>query len=322
MRLNIILFSCLALFSCKKSEKTEEKIVIDSPAITDSIPTTKYNLAFLSSCNLFAKTPEVGFFGERGNGELSGVAASQTNKGILYVHDDGNINTVYMTDKNGADLGKLMIDNLTTSDVEDIAVGPGPQNGKNYIYLADIGNNNLKASFATIYRFEEPVVTNVDKNTIVNITAFDKIKISYGSGKANAETIMVDPVTKDIYVLTKQNYKSYIYKVAYPQTLNEIIPLKAQAILNFDLLTGGDISADGSEILLRSTGQIWYWKRAIGESVLQTLQKLPQDAPYAINEKQGEGICFSANSDGYITDTEIKGYTGAVSNISFYKRLR
>lgn len=322
MRLNILLFTCLLLFACKKGNDAEKQILVVPPITADSIPTAKYNLAFLSACDLFAKTPEVNPFGTRGNGELSGIAASQTNKGILYVHDDGNINAIYMTDKNGTDLGKLTIDNLTTSDLEDIAVGPGPQDGKYYLYLADIGNNNLKATFATIYRFEEPVFSTRDKNTDIHITAYDKIKISYSNGYANAETLMIDPLTKDIYVLTKQNNKSYVYEATYPQTLNTIIPLKAQAILNFDLLTGGDIAANGSEILLRNTGQIWYWKRASGESILQTLLKQPQDAPYAINEKQGEGVCFSANNDGFLTDTEIKGYTGAVSNISFYKRVK
>lgn len=322
MKLNIIFFACLILFACKKGNDTVKQIPVDPPILTDSIPTTKYNLAFLSPCNLFSKTPEVKPFGTRGNGELSGIAASQTNKGILYVHDDGSINTVYITDKNGTDLGKLTIDNLTTSDVEDIAVGPGPQDGKSYIYLADIGNNNLKATFATIYRFEEPIINAADLNTVVHITTYYKIKISYSNGSANAETLMIDPLTKDIYVLTKQNFKSYVYKAAYPQVLNTIIPLKAQAILNFDLLTAGDIAADGSEILLRSNGQIWYWKRASGESILQTLLKQPQDAPYSVNEKQGEAICFSENNDGYFTNTEIRGYAGVVSNISFYKRIK
>ncbi len=322
MRVNILLFACLLFFACKKGNDSEKQIPVNPPIIPDSIPTTKYNLAFLSTCTLFSKTPDVNLFGTRGNGELSGIAASQTNKGILYVHDDGNINTVYLTDKNGLDFGKLTIDNLTTSDLEDIAVGPGPQDGKFYIYLADIGNNNLKATSATIYRFEEPVIIGASQNTVVHITAFDKIKISYSNGSANAETLMIDPSTKDIYVLTKQNSKSYVYKAAYPQSLNTIIPLKAIAILNFDLLTGGDISADGSEILLRNTGQTWYWKRTIGESILQTLLKQPQDAPNAANEKQGEGVCFSDTNDGYFTDTEISGYAGVNSNISFYKRIK
>ena len=322
MKETVLLFACFLLFACTKNNIVENQPSVVPPVVQDSIPTTKYNLAFLSYCDQFSKTAEVKPFGTRGNGELSGIAASQTNKDILYVHDDGNINTVYLTNKNGSDLGKLIIDNLSNSDVEDITVGPGPEDGKNYIYLADIGNNNLKATSATIYRFKEPIITTADKNTVVHITAYDKIKISYASGSANAETLMIDPLSKDIYVLTKQNNKSYLYQATYPQVLNAIIPLKAQAILNFDLLTAGDISADGSEILLRNVGQIWYWKRASGESILQTLLKQPQDAPYAINEKQGEGICFSYNSDGYITDTEIMGYTAAVSNISFYKRVK
>jgi hypothetical protein len=40
-------------------------------------------------------------------------------------------------------------------DCEDIAVGPGPVKGKSYVYDGDIGDNDSKRKYITVYRIEE-----------------------------------------------------------------------------------------------------------------------------------------------------------------------
>lgn len=321
-----ILLSSILLASCKKNTSIENPIVeppvIELPIKKDSIPTTKYNLAFIDYCDLFSSTPEVKVMANQGYKELSGIVASQKNDGIIYIHEDGSIKVIAITNKNGDDLGVLTLDGINFSDVEDIAVGPGPDSSKSYIYLADIGDNKIKASAITIYRFAEPIFLNNNSQTNIQIGKFDKFKCSYARGSANAETFMVDPITKQWFILTKENSKSVIYIADYPQTASTITQLKAKAILNLDLLTAGDISADGSEILLRNKDQIWYWKKNNGESILQTLLKEPKNAPFAVNEKQGEGVCFTSNTDGYFTNAEIQDYPEEACTISFYKRVK
>lgn len=310
--------SCLSFTSCQKNNA--ETPITEPPIKVDSIPTSQYNLAILSYCNLFSKTPTVKTIANQSYGELSGIAASQKSEGIFYMQEDNNSRNVYLTNKNGDDLGKITLDNAGSSNWEDIAVGPGPEPGKTYVYVADIGDNNAKASFVSIYRFEEPEIVNPNATTQVNITNFDRINLSYSKGSADAETFMVDPLTKSIFILTKQNYKSYVYQAKYPQSTTSTTKMDVLAILNLDLLTAGDISSDGSEILLRNKSQIWYWKRDAGQNIVQTLLKSPQDAPYAANEKQGEGICFTSNSNGYLTNTEILKYSGTISALSYYPR--
>ena len=85
--------------------------------------------------------------------EISGVAASRINAGILYIHNDsGNPNQIYLTDATGADKGTLTLTPVGNRDWEDIAVGPGPVTGKNYVYVADIGDNDSKYSSVFVYR--------------------------------------------------------------------------------------------------------------------------------------------------------------------------
>jgi hypothetical protein len=74
--------------------------------------------------------------------ELSGLAASRRNPGVLWLHDDGSgHNAVHAISVAGNYLGALTLQGAPSIDWEDIAVGPGPQAGTHYIYAGDIGDN-------------------------------------------------------------------------------------------------------------------------------------------------------------------------------------
>lgn len=316
----------LALVACSKKSTTATP---DPPGgsdttvtvVQDTTPQTKYDITQLESCLLFVTVPVVDTMARQEYNELSGIASSVTNPGVLYVHDDNaGTNTIPLTNAHGDDLGKLVLDNISTRNLEDIRVGPGPQAGKSYIYLADIGDNNASRKTITVFRFEEPVLKELSGASVIHVQSIDKIELAYPKGAVNAETLLVDPVTKDIFVASKETSRSTIYAASYPQSLTSTTILKSVVKTNLDLLTSGDISPDGSEILLRNKGQIWYWKRTAGQSIAQAILTVPQAAPYAGNEHQGEGICFMYDASGYLTDTEIKDHPGAVSTISFYKR--
>jgi len=320
----IAVLSVLFLNSCSKSGAKEESPVTKDTVVTkpvDQVPSAIYDLSLLSPCGLFNTAPTTGTMVRQDYTELSGIAESRLNPGVLYVFEDGSkSSSIYLTNKLGADLGKIVLDGASPRDWEDMAVGPGPDATKTYVYMADIGDNNAAYSSVTIYRFIEPNLSAATAGSIIHVTAFDKIQASYSRGPVNAETMMIDPLTRDIIIATKETGKSYIYRILYPQSTTTTTAIKPSAMLGFDLLTSGDISPDGKEVLLRNKSQIWYWKRADGEDIITTLLRKPQDAPYAANEHQGEGVGFAADGGGYYTDTEIRDYPGAVSNISFYKR--
>ena len=46
-------------------------------------------------------------------------------------------------------------------DFEDITIGSGPVPGQDYLFIGDIGNNDYDRRFLQVYRFPEPLVTNV-----------------------------------------------------------------------------------------------------------------------------------------------------------------
>ncbi len=320
-----MLIAALCFSACTKSEMNDNTPVVNDavPVIShpDTIPTALYDLSLLNRCTLFDNTPAVAAMNRQDYKELSGIAESHKTPGVLYVFNDGaTANEIYLTNKAGNDLGRVIVDGCSPRDWEDIAVGPGPDATKSYVYMADIGDNNASYKTVTIYRFIEPDLSGVNAGSQIHVATFDKIQVSYARGAANAETLLIDPLTRDLLIATKESTKSYLYVIPYPQSTTSTTKVYASARLGFDFLTSGNISADGTEILLRNKSQIWYWKRVVSESITTTLLHKPLDAPYAANEHQGEGVCFAADGGGYYTDSEIRDYPGAIANISFYKR--
>src|SRR5262249_18418644 len=67
--------------------------------------------------------------------------------------------------------------------------------------------------------------------------------------------------------------------------------------------TGGDISADGSMVALRTYGEVLLFTRAKGQSIADALKGPPGEAQPP-NERQGEAIGFAPDGRGYVTISE------------------
>jgi hypothetical protein len=81
----------------------------------------------------------------------------------------------------------------------------------------------------------------------------------------------------------------------------------------FKWITAGDISKDGTQVLLKSYEKVYYWKRNGKEPIWQTMGGKPEEPNYQ-QEKQGEAIGFTADGKGYYTTSE-----GVYAPIYYYK---
>jgi len=245
--------------------------------------------------------------------EASGIADSKANPGYLWVQQDsGNPNEIALLSHDGILLKKINIKPAVNRDWEDITTGNGPVAGANYIYLADIGDNALAASTYFTYRFTEPASAN---DTVFNC---DKITFQYPDGSHDAEAMLVDNTTKDIYIITKQDSRSRIYKISYPQNTNGINIASLSGSLSFSGVTASAISADGKEILIKTYTSIYYWQRNTTQSIEQTLAANPVTLSSQF-EPQGEAICFKNDNSGFFTLSERPAIIASV-NLNFYKR--
>lgn len=100
--------------------------------------------------------------------EASGLAASRKNSDVLWTHNDsGDLNRIYGLNTNGKHLGVYTINGVNARDWEDIVVGPGPAAGENYIYIADIGDNNAQYDTKYIYRVLEQMLVVIKVRLIL-----------------------------------------------------------------------------------------------------------------------------------------------------------
>jgi len=309
--INIAAITCsigLIFGGCtKKSSSTGP---IDTMAVDtvkkDSIPVAVYP-SIPKDTSDFSKPDSIGSLSPTTLREASGLAASRNYPGLLWTHNDsGNPPYLFLIDSSGTIIETFELDGVSNRDWEDIASGPGPTPGVNYVYVGEIGDNNATHSSSYIYRVVEPSGPINTSGELQHIAQFDKINFVYPDGPHNAETLMLDPITLDLYVVSKLGVAN-VYLAKYPQPLDSLFTMDELATLPLYRLTGGDISSaasGGSEILMCSNDFVYYWKRTPGESVVDALLKPPVMLPYGA-ETQGEAICWSINNDAYFTTSEF-----------------
>ncbi len=250
--------------------------------------------------------------------EVSGLVESIQNPGLLWTHNDsGNAAEVFLIDKSTTIILTCKLKGVKNRDWEDIAVGPGPIPGKNYVYVADIGDNFAQHGLKYIYRFEEPTLTPGIKE--IEITQIDRITFQLSDKEKDTECLILDPSTKDLYVVSKREKPVYVYQLKYPCSTTE--KLTAISVLSLPLtqIVGGDFSADRNELVLKSYDEIYYWNIKDNETVINALKVKPRKLTYK-QEPQGEAFAWARDGSGYYTISEkVKGEKSA---LTFYKRAR
>lgn len=242
--------------------------------------------------------------------ELSGIAASRRNPGVLYVHNDsGDAPRIYALNEKAQLLGVCHIQGAKERDWEDIAVGPGPDPGMSYVYIGDIGDNGAKYPEVVVYRVPEPKIDVVKPFDQVTIGPADAIRLVYPDGARDAETLIVDPLTRDLYIISKRDLVAKVYRAAYPQSITRQSKLEQVAVLPFGTFpTGGDVSPDGRRVIVRGMFHAVLWERPAGQPLWHAFSGKPKTIPIA-EEPQGEAICFDSRGQGYFTISEGRGPT-------------
>jgi hypothetical protein len=238
--------------------------------------------------------------------EISGIADSKVNAGYLWGEEDsGNPPAIFLISHSGSIFKNVYIKGAVNRDWEDMALSGTD------LYIADIGDNNQEYSDYTIYTFPEP-----EKSTDT-ISSFSTIRFKYEDGSHDAEAFIVDPALKDIYLITKRDNKSRIYKLAFPYSYTSLNIATQVGTLPYGGVVSATISADGKEILVKTYPAVLHYTRTTQESIPQVLGKNYTAIPYKM-EPMGEAVTFAADNSGYYTLSE-KGFSNNV-NLYYYKR--
>jgi hypothetical protein len=234
--------------------------------------------------------------------EISGIADSKSNPGFLWGHEDsGTPPQLYLISKEGIVKKTIYIKGADNRDWEDICLSG------NFLYIADIGDNNSIHGTYYIYKFPEP------NQAIDTVKAFDKISFQYPDGNHDAEAFIVDPTTSDIYIITKRDSPSKIYKLSHSYSTNSINKLQFVANLGFNGIVSAALSNDQNSLLIKTYFTISQYKKSPGQSLQEVFANKPVTVGYKI-EPQGEAICYATNDSGFFTLSE----KGMGTNVILY----
>lgn len=255
--------------------------------------------------------------------EPSGLAASQVNPDVAYVHSESDVEgMVAVSTRDARVVGKYDVAIPQQWDWEDIATGPCPSGS--CIFAGDIGRANGKPnppSTFSVYRVAEPDLAA--GQTSGRLTG-DWFRFRYPDGPHNAEALMVHPVTGRIYVVTKeQDGRSGVY--AFPATLpapsattvttlTEVAeldvptwagdPEDTHAATWYAQVTAAAIHPAGNRFLIRTPYMVWEYRGTPGGSFDSALAATPVALTAPTGEGQGEAIDYAPDGSAYYTLSE------------------
>lgn len=264
-----------------------------------------------AECPTFDRGVSVGTAGASALTEASGLAASRRHVGVLWAHNDsGDSARVFALRTDGVHLGTYNLSGISAMDFEDMAVGRGPIAGVDYLYVGDIGDNGNSRPNIRVHRVAEPMVDPDGPLVTGTLTGVQTMTLVYPDGPRDAETLMVD-VNRDLYIVTKRvTAVGRVYRAAYPQSTTSTITLEYVGELPWGSVsgtagaTGGDISADGSAVIVRRYSLFapaaTLWRRGVGMSIGDVFATVGCDVDMPL-EVQGESVAFAPNGLGYYT---------------------
>ena len=294
------------------------RVVLAALAVTLGVPVAAARAA-TSVCDRFGPGSVSGHVKNPQLREISGLAASRRHPGVYWTHNDsGGKPEVFALKLDGTDLGAYPLAGAAARDWEDIAVGPKRGASGSFIYAADIGDNNAVRDHVTVYRVAEPGALPVAPgHALGNV---EKIDLVYPDGAEDAESLLVDPVTGELVIITKSVFGRSRLLVASGSSLvhGARVKMKDRGIIQIvptfnptsrfpgTFVTGADITADGSLILVRTYQAVLAFARGKGQSVADALHGSSCNASHTA-ETQGEAIALAADLSSYATTSEGSG---------------
>lgn len=248
----------------------------------------------------------LGHLANRAIEESSGLVASRRHPGLFWTHNDSDDEPrIYLLDAKGRDLGSCLLEGIRAYDWEDIAAFRA--DGKDYLLLADTGNNALAAAVHMLYVIEEPPLDAAGNVAVKSVPVLQTIHLSYEDDFRNCEAVAVDPKDRTILLVSKERtVECNVYGLPWPQANpQKAYVARVIARLKIPLVTAMDVSPDGRRAVVLSYGNAYEYTRAHGESWATAFSRQPReiDMPERV---QGESICYGLDGKTlYLTSEKL-----------------
>jgi hypothetical protein len=248
-------------------------------------------------------------------GESSGLAASRRHPGLVWTHNDsGDAPLVFCLDAKAANCGVWRVAGAEAFDWEDMAAGPGPDGNGTFLYLGDIGDNIDQRTEIVVYRIPEPVPAAGPPSTAAapaTTGPAEVIRLRYPDGPHDAEAMAVHPTTGDLYVISKDAQSARVYKAKAPLDPSKVTTLAQMGNIRLgtgprglEVVTGADISRDGTRVALSSYAQGYELEVPAGGTFDDVWSARP--VPVTLGPRlQGEAIAYRLDGRALLTSSEI-----------------
>ena len=226
--------------------------------------------------------------------ESSSLVVSTVQPHVVYTaNDSGDGAYIYSVDMHtGRTVGVATLAGVRPQDVEAMASGPDDT-----LYVADIGDNESQRKNVTVYWFAQPGAGDA------TVTDWHSARLKYPRGARDAETVLVDPSTGRLYVVSKQIFAGTVYRAPPRLSENHVNHLHAVGVAP-SVVTDGAFLTDGM-VALRTYGQA----ELVDPNGWQA-----STATWLPPQPQGESIAAIPGSDDVLIGTE--GSDSAVQRLT------
>ncbi len=240
-------------------------------------------------CASYLDAVSMGSVDDSALNELSGLAVSRQNPGILWTHEDsGGSPDLYALDFSGATVATIHLDGVTNHDWEDIAIGPCDAGW--CIVVGEIGTASYDHSVLIV---EEPLLGTAP----VELTVTPRVQaFTYPGDSEDAESLALLPDGTPIIVSKRTDATAGIYTLAPDAEVLEWRADVATGASSEDLTaraTAADLSTDGTALLLRTYLHLY----TVDVSDLAAPAD-PESLKFAL-ELQGEAVAWDPVQGGF-----------------------
>lgn len=251
--------------------------------------------------------------------EASGLARSARQDRLWVINDSGAAPQLHAIGLDGADQGTVTLAGAQNVDWEDLATFAA--DGRHWLIVADIGDNNATRSHCTLYVLQEPDDADIASG---GAAVSRQIRFRYPDGARDAESLAVDAGSEKILVLSKRDIPALLYQLPlFPDgddliTAQRVGPVdgipqptaydieRAVPDLNWHWQPNAmDIAADGKAAAILSYRAVYYFLQDPDLSWHDTFRSPPR--AFGLDEWSGaESVAVS--NDGrflYVTTESV-----------------
>jgi hypothetical protein len=249
-------------------------------------------------------SPEVaGLVTDKAMDEISGLAASRAFPGKYWaINDSGNTAQLHLMDGSGQHQASVEVRGARNGDWEDLA--SFELDGRNYLLIADTGDNGGIRQDLALHVFEEPA------DLTQPATLAWTVRFRWPDGPRDCEAAAVDPVRGEVLLVSKKRVPAELFRVPLARSDEQRVAEKLGNLIGIEQpdagdlarsplygryraqVTGADLSPNGRVLAVLNYRAIHFLVRGRGEDWTAALASpLPHLALPWI--PQAEAIAFS-----------------------------